>query len=335
MSAQKQTPHLASEQPCLLTVEKLSVSLRGSGDEPQIVSDMSFSLNRSETLCIVGESGCGKSVTAQAVMRLLDPIETRIQAQTLSLNGRALMSLSEREMRKVRGAEIAMIFQDPMTSLNPLKRVGAQIVQGLRHHSNVSRSEAYEQAEQMLARVQIPDPRRVMRQYPFELSGGMRQRVMIASSLAMGPSVLLADEPTTALDTTVQTQVLGLLAELRDKLGLGIVLITHDFGVVAEVADRVAVMYAGRLVEMARVQDLFDAPRHPYSQGLMGALPDSASGRSDRLNEIPGVVPAPGQIGAGCPFASRCSFAQPECLQSAPELRSLTPHHKVACHVDM
>ena len=335
MSAQKQTPHLASEQTGLLTVEKLSVSLRGSGYEPQIVSDMSFSLNRSETLCIVGESGCGKSVTAQAVMRLLDPIETRIQAQTLSLNGRALMSLSEREMRKVRGAEIAMIFQDPMTSLNPLKRVGAQIVQGLRHHSNVSRSEAYEQAEQMLARVQIPDPRRVMRQYPFELSGGMRQRVMIASSLAMGPSVLLADEPTTALDTTVQTQVLGLLAELRDKLGLGIVLITHDFGVVAEVADRVAVMYAGRLVEMARVQDLFDAPRHPYSQGLMGALPDSASGRSDRLNEIPGVVPAPGQIGAGCPFASRCSFAQPECLQSAPELRSLTPHHKVACHVDM
>ena len=335
MSAQKQTPHLACEQPCLLTVEKLSVSLRGSGGEPQIVSDMSFSLNRSETLCIVGESGCGKSVTAQAVMRLLDPTETRIQAQTLSLNGRALMSLSEGEMRKVRGAEIAMIFQDPMTSLNPLKRVGAQIVQGLRHHSNVSRSEAYEQAEQMLARVQIPDPRRVMRQYPFELSGGMRQRVMIASSLAMGPSVLLADEPTTALDTTVQTQVLGLLAELRDKLGLGIVLITHDFGVVAEVADRVAVMYAGRLVEMARVQDLFDAPRHPYSRGLMGALPDSASGRSDRLNEIPGVVPAPGQIGAGCPFASRCSFAQPECLQSAPELRSLTPHHKVACHVDM
>ena len=316
----------------LLEEREPSVTLRDAG-ETALVRGVDFSLNRGETLSIVGESGSGKSVTAQALTRLLDPLATRVAAKTLSLNGRALLPLSERQMRAVRGGEIAMIFQDSMTALNPLRGVGAQIVEGIRRHSKSPQAEARARAEDMLARVQIPDPLRVKRHYPFGLSGGIRQRVMIAAALAMGTDVLLADAPTTALDATVQAQVLGLLTEFRDRLGLGIVLITQDFGVVAEVADRVAVMYAGRLVETARVQAPFDAPRHPYTIVLMGALPSRAATAAGRLQEIPGVVPTPGDIGPGCAFASRCALAREMCRQTAPAFRTIAPEHEVACHV--
>lgn len=319
----------------LLVIEKLRVSFKSGDNVLPVVKNISFTLRRCETICIVGESGCGKSVTALALMRLLPIRDAIIEAERLTFKNLQLLGLSEREMRQVRGNGIAMIFQDPMSALNPLLTIRRQITEGIILHTESTRDEAYALAIDVLDKVRIPDPKRVLAQYPFELSGGMLQRVMIAAALAMGPSVLVADEPTTALDSTVQAQVLALIKDIQEDLGLGIILITHDFGVVAEVADQVAVMYAGRIVEYAAVNALFDNPKHPYTIGLMNALPsiDSDSSKMKRLNEIPGMVPSPSSIESGCAFAARCSLVKDRCHREIPVLRSAGKVHMAACHL--
>lgn len=319
----------------LFTARDLRVSFKMGEKLLPIVKDVSFTLRRKETTCIVGESGCGKSVTALALMRLLPARDAIIEAEEFKLNNVDLLEYTEREMRKVRGGDIAMIFQDPMSALNPLLTVERQITEGVMLHTECTHEEACGLAIDVLEKVRIPDPKRMLEQYPFELSGGMRQRVMIAIALAMSPSLLIADEPTTALDTTVQAQVLTLIKDIQETLGLGIVLITHDFGVVAEVADQVAVMYAGQIVEYAAVTALFDNPSHPYTIGLMNALPMMGNNysASGRLNEIPGMVPAPSDTVAGCAFASRCAHVTEQCRREKPKLRNAGANHLAACHL--
>jgi peptide/nickel transport system ATP-binding protein len=305
------------------------------------VDDVSFSLKRGETLAIVGESGCGKSITALSVLRLIPDPPGRIVSGAVKLDGRNLLELDEAAMRKVRGNDISMIFQEPMTSLNPVLTIGQQIVEVLRLHQDMSRAAAMAKAIDMLHLVKIPEPAQRVREYPHQLSGGMRQRAMIAMAMACNPKVLIADEPTTALDVTIQAQILSLILELQRKLGTAVILITHDLGVVAETAQRVVVMYAGRKVEEATVEDLFDAPMHPYTYGLLGSIPRLelvAGGNAvepPRLKEIQGMVPALTNLPPGCTFAPRCEFATEQCRAAYPPYEQKRPGHWSACwHAD-
>jgi peptide/nickel transport system ATP-binding protein len=297
------------------------------------VDGVSFAIGAGETLAIVGESGCGKSVTSMSILRLLPEPPAAI-AGAIRFRGTNLLDLPDSAMRKIRGNDISVIFQEPMTSLNPVLTVGRQIGETLRLHQGLGRREAEERAVGMLTLVGIPEPRRRVREYPHQLSGGMRQRVMIAIALACSPKLLIADEPTTALDVTIQAQILDLMRDLKRRVGAAIMLITHDLGVVAEVADRVVVMYAGRKVEEAAVADLFRSPRHPYTKGLMGAVPrlGSAAGEGGRLAEIPGMVPSLKTRIDGCVFAGRCTQATDLCRAKAPALERKGPEHLAACH---
>ena len=301
------------------------------------VDDVSFSLRRGETLAVVGESGCGKSMTALSIMRLVPNPPGKIVGGTITLEGRDLLQLDEAEMRDIRGNEISMIFQEPMTSLNPVLTIGHQIAEALRLHQDLSRNEANEKAVDMLRLVKIPEPAQRAREYPHQLSGGMRQRAMIAMALACNPRVLIADEPTTALDVTIQAQILDLILELQKELGTALILITHNLGVVAETAQRVIVMYAGKKVEEADVDALFAQPFHPYTHGLLASIPrlEIMGGRAtdtpERLREIPGIVPALNNLPPGCTFAPRCAFADDRCRAQFPSYEQLRPGHWAAC----
>jgi peptide/nickel transport system ATP-binding protein len=318
----------------LLEIDNLQTHFRTSDGVVRAVDGVSFSLDEGETLAIVGESGCGKSVTANSILRLIAQPPGKI-AGSVRFQGVDLLRLPDRAMRDIRGNHISMIFQEPMTSLNPVLTIGRQIGETLRLHQGLGRKLAQDRAVEMLDLVGIAEPHRRAREYPHQLSGGMRQRVMIAIALACSPKLLIADEPTTALDVTIQAQILDLLHDLKRRVGAAIILITHDLGVVAEVAERVMVMYAGRKVEEAPVDQLFRHPRHPYTQGLLGALPklgSSLSGLETRLAEIPGVVPSLKQRIQGCVFASRCVSATDLCRQVSPALEPKAPGHIVACH---
>ncbi|TCZ57963.1 ABC transporter ATP-binding protein [Roseicella aquatilis] len=318
----------------LLEVENLQTHFRTPDGVNRAVDGVSFHVNAGETVAIVGESGCGKSVTSMSILRLIPEPPGKI-AGAIRFQGRDLLKLSDREMRDIRGNEISMIFQEPMTSLNPVLTVGRQIGETLRLHQGLSKQQAEEKAVEMLTLVGIPEPRRRVREYPHQLSGGMRQRVMIAIALACNPKLLIADEPTTALDVTIQAQILELMKDLKHRVGAAIVLITHDLGVVAEVAERVIVMYAGRKVEEAAVGPLFNDPKHPYTQGLLGSMPklgSSLHGDEGRLAEIPGLVPSLKKKIDGCVFAGRCPKVTDLCRQVAPALEEKAPGHVAACH---
>jgi peptide/nickel transport system ATP-binding protein len=300
------------------------------------VDGVSFSVERGETLGIVGESGCGKSVTALSILRLIAPETGRIVGGSIRFENRELTALSEEEMRGLRGHRISMIFQEPMTSLNPVLTVGTQIAENVVQHNGVSWRAGMDRALEMLNLVRIGDARRRLDEYPHQLSGGMRQRVMIAIALSCDPQILIADEPTTALDVTIQAQILELMLELKQKLGTAIVMITHDLGVIAETAERVVVMYAGRKVEEATVDELFARPSHPYTRGLMRAIPRldaeaEVAGRRPRLQEIQGIVPILTQPIPGCAFAPRCPFAVERCRVEAPPLIEVATGHVSAC----
>ena len=293
------------------------------------VDDVSFMVRRGETLAIVGESGCGKSVTALSVMRLVPDPPGRIVGGSVMLEGSDLLELDETKMRKVRGNRISMIFQEPMTSLNPVMRIGDQIGEVVRLHRKITAKEAWKQAVDMLRLVRIPEPERRALEYPHQLSGGMRQRAMIAMALACRPALLIADEPTTALDVTIQAQILALIVDLQKNLGTGLILITHDLGVVAQTAQRVVVMYAGKKVEEATVEALFEKPRHPYTRGLMASMPEviTLDAKADaRLAEIPGMVPSLTNLPPGCAFAPRCKLAIDRCRVEYPPLKDFGGH---------
>lgn len=301
----------------LLDVQHLTVSF---GSVP-VVRDVSFQLFRGRTLCLVGESGSGKSMTAFSIMRLL-PSPGRITSGSLLFDGQDLLRLREKDMRSRRGRDISMIFQEPMTSLNPVLRIGKQLAEPLEIHEGLHGREAEEKAAELMELVGIPDPRRRLNDYPHQFSGGMRQRVMIAMALACSPKLLLADEPTTALDITIQGQILRLLGRLARERDMGVLLITHDLGVVAEMADEVGVMYAGRIVERAPVRALFAEPRHPYTWGLIRSAPTLDTPPSAKLDAIPGTVPSPGDLPQGCPFRPRCPEAHERCFKTPPVIES-------------
>jgi peptide/nickel transport system ATP-binding protein len=318
----------------LLEVDNLQTHFRTPDGVNRAVDGVSFHVEEGETLAIVGESGCGKSVTAMSILRLVPEPPGKI-AGAIRLDGRDLLTLDDRAMRDIRGNDISMIFQEPMTSLNPVLSIGRQLGETLRLHQGLDAAAAQRRAVEMLNLVGIAEPVRRLAEYPHQMSGGMRQRVMIAMALACNPKLLIADEPTTALDVTIQAQILDLMAELKRRVGAAIVLITHDLGVVAEVAERVMVMYAGRKVEEAPVAALFRTPRHPYTQGLLGAVPklgSSLEGDDTKLTEIPGSVPSLKARIAGCAFAGRCPRVTELCRQVAPALEPKAPGHLVACH---
>ena len=319
----------------LLEVERLQTHFATPDGIVRAVQGLSFHIEAGETVAIVGESGCGKSVTSMSILRLIATPPGRM-AGAIRFNGRDLLSLDETAMRRIRGNEISMIFQEPMTSLNPVLTIGRQIGETLRLHQGLDANAALERATAMLALVGIPAPERRVREYPHQLSGGMRQRVMIAMALACNPKLLIADEPTTALDVTIQAQILDLMRDLKTRMGSAIMLITHDLGVVAEMAERVVVMYAGRKVEEAPVRALFATPMHPYTRGLLGAVPrlgeSLRAGKRERLSEIPGLVPSLRAKIAGCAFAGRCGFATDACRSITPALRNLGNGQAAACH---
>ena len=294
------------------------------------VDGLSFILNRGETMALVGESGCGKTATALSIMRLLPP-PGRVVGGEINFDGRDLLKLSPKGMREIRGNEIAMIFQDPMTSLNPVLTIGDQMVEMIRLHKEVSKHEAREMALEMLARVNIPDPHIRFGEYPYQMSGGMRQRVMIAMGLSCDPKLLIADEPTTALDVTTQAQILDLMCELQEEYGMSILFISHDLGVVAEIADHVGVMYASKMVECAPKDDLFRDPKHPYTIGLLKSRPRLDHPGGERLYTIPGIVPDPLDYPTGCKFHPRCPYAAERCKADEPELKEIGEGHMVAC----
>ncbi|MDX3965756.1 MAG: ABC transporter ATP-binding protein [Bradyrhizobium sp.] len=325
---------MADKSDLVLDVKNLKTVFFTNSGLFKAVDDLSFSVRRGETLAIVGESGCGKSVTALSLMRLVPDPPGRIVGGSVTLEGTELLSLDEARMRAVRGNRISMIFQEPMTSLNPVMRIGDQIAEAVRLHRNITSKEAQNIAVEMLRLVRIPEPARRAREYPHQLSGGMRQRAMIAMALACRPALLIADEPTTALDVTIQAQILALILDLQKELGTGLVLITHDLGVVAQTAQRVIVMYAGRKVEEASVEALFASPRHPYTRGLMASIPTvPASGvpAQARLNEIPGTVPSLVRLPKGCAFAPRCKLAIKRCEAEYPPLADWGGGHLAAC----
>jgi len=317
----------------LLTVENLQTYFFTDAGVVRAVDGVSFRIAPGETLGVVGESGCGKTVTALSILRLVPDPPGRIVGGRVAFEGTELLALDPERMRKMRGSAISMIFQEPMTSLNPVFTVGDQIAEGVRLHQGLSRRAAWEKAVEMLRLVQMPDPERRVREYPHQLSGGMRQRVMIAMALACGPRLLIADEPTTALDVTIQAQILELLVRLKEEMGMAVMLITHDLGVIADTAQRVVVMYAGRVVEEASVRDLFANPRHPYTQGLLNSIPSlgKGAGRRERLKAIPGLVPSLLDLPPGCRFSDRCHLAVPECRAAEPELRQVGANHWARC----
>jgi len=316
----------------ILRLHGLRTTFSTPAGEFPAVDGVDLELKRGETLCLVGESGCGKSVTALSILRLLPEPPARIGAGEVIFEGRDLLKLSGEEIRKIRGNRIAMIFQEPMTSLNPVFTVGNQIDEAIKVHTDLSRRERRQRVLELLGLVGIPSPKERIRDYPHQLSGGMRQRVMIAMALACDPAVLIADEPTTALDVTIQAQILELIQDLKERFRMAVLLITHDLGVVAESAQRVAVLYAGRVVETGPVGDIFRAPRHPYTQGLLLAMPGAAAARRERLNVIPGMVPDLVQRPTGCSFRERCPRARELCAEQDPGLESAGPEREVACH---
>ena len=317
----------------LLEIKGLKTHFATDEGMVHAVDGVDLFIDRGETLGVVGESGCGKSVTAMTIMKLLAMPPARIVAGEILWQGRDMVPLPASEMRSIRARQIAMVFQEPMTSLNPVYTVGEQVAEVVRLHETISRRAALERAAEMLQLVQIPNPQRRIHDYPHQFSGGMRQRVMIAMALACNPQLLIADEPTTALDVTIQAQILDLLGELQSRLGMAIILITHAMGVVAESTQRVVVMYAGKVVEEAPVRELFASPRHPYTQGLIRSIPriDLAATRKVRLEAIAGTVPRLVNPAPGCRFAPRCKFAHAACLGETPLLREIAPGHKVAC----
>lgn len=322
----------------LLEVGDLSVEFATDAGVVRAVDRVSFSVAEGETLGIVGESGCGKTVTSLALMGLIPSPPGRVlEGSSIRLRGRELVGAGEKVLRSLRGNEMGMIFQEPMTSLNPVFTVGSQIAESLQRHRGMRKREALSRAEGLLREVGIPEPARRIHEYPHQLSGGMRQRVMIAMALACEPALLIADEPTTALDVTIQAQILALLAELRERRGMSVLLITHDLGVVAEVCDRVVVMYAGQVVESGPVAEIFREPRHPYTRGLLASLP-RLDRPGTRLVPIPGMVPGPGDWPAGCRFAPRCPHAWDRCRESPPPLhrvREASPGRTSRCWLEV
>jgi len=321
----------------LLDIRGLKTHFKTDDGWLHAVDGVDLSVDAGETLCVVGESGCGKSVTAMSVMRLIAMPPGRFAGGQILWKGRDLITLPDEAMRKIRMKEIAIVFQEPMTSLNPVYTIGEQIGEALRLHEGLSKKDATDRAVEMLQRVKIPTPARRVHDYPHQFSGGMRQRAMIAMALSCGPQLLIADEPTTALDVTIQAQILDLLGELKDEFGMAVLLITHAMGVVAEVAQRVAVMYAGKVVEEATVEELFAHPRHPYTQGLIRSIPriDTDAVHKLRLETIAGTVPKLIAPGEGCRFAPRCKHAVPACTAATPALREVAPGHRVACILDI
>ena len=335
--AEQATAKTTAEQVrTVLEIENLQTHFFTAGGVVRAVDGVSYTVRSRETLGVVGESGCGKSVTALSVLRLVADPPGRIVGGAIRFAGTNLLDLTESEMEGIRGNDISMIFQEPMTSLNPLMTVGRQIAEAIALHRGLSRRDAMDQSVEMLRRVHIPEPERRAHAYPHQLSGGMRQRVMIAMAVSCNPKLLIADEPTTALDMTIQAQILDLMRELQETLGTAIVLITHDMGIVAENADRVVVMYAGRKVEEASAKDLFECPGHPYTKGLLGSIPNvevaaHTRTRRARLNEIKGMVPSLANLPKGCTYAPRCGLASDECRASYPPLVQHRPGHWVAC----
>jgi peptide/nickel transport system ATP-binding protein len=317
----------------LLDIRDLRTWFRTDDGMVRAVDGVSLSIGAGETVAVVGESGCGKTVTARSVLKLIDMPPGRFESGQILWQGRDLIPLGPAAMDTVRAREIAMVFQEPMTSLNPVYRVGEQISEAVRAHENLSRKQAAERAVEMLGLMQIPNPARRANDYPHQFSGGMRQRVMIAMALACRPKLLIADEPTTALDVTIQAQILDLLADMKARFGMSIMLITHAMGVVAENAQRVVVMYAGRVVEEAPVEALFANPRHPYTQGLIRSIPrvDARAGRHQRLAQIKGTVPSLIDLPPGCRFADRCPMVIDACRGADPAMRDVGPGHRVAC----
>ena len=317
----------------LLEIRDLVTAFQTDEGVVRAVDGVSMAVEEGQTLAVVGESGCGKTVTARSVLQLIDMPPGRFEGGQILWRGQDLLGLSSGAMDEVRAREISMVFQEPMTSLNPIYRVGEQIGESVRAHRKVSRREALETAVEMLRLVQIPDAERRVRDYPHQFSGGMRQRVMIAMALACQPKLLIADEPTTALDVTIQAQILELLDDMKAKLGMSVMLITHDMGVVAERAQRVVVMYAGKVVEEASVEALFADPRHPYTQGLIRSIPrvDRQAEEKERLEQIPGSVPSLLHPPPGCRFASRCRFVMDACVAAPPPLKEVGPGHRMAC----
>src|SRR5580700_6311788 len=317
----------------LLEIRGLKTHFKTDDGMVRAVDGVDLAIARGETLGVVGESGCGKTVTAMTVLKLIHMPPGKIVAGSVMWQGRDLVSLGIDEMRKIRGKEIAIVFQEPMTSLNPVYTVGDQIAEIIRQHEDLNRRDAMDRAIEMLRLVNIPTPERRVRDYPHQFSGGMRQRVMIAMALSCDPKLLIADEPTTALDVTIQAQILDLLGEMKSRFGMAIMLITHAMGVVAETAQRVVVMYAGRVVEEAPVGELFAHPHHPYTQGLIRSIPriDRAATHKTRLESIAGAVPSPLDKLPGCRFAPRCQFVRNDCLAAVPPLREIAPGHRVAC----
>lgn len=315
----------------LLSVTGLTVQLHSGGNTASAISGVTFSLDAGRTLCIVGESGSGKSVTAMAIMRLLAQPALWISAGQILLEGRDLAAANEREMAQIRGRVASIVFQDPMSALNPVLTIGRQLTEPLRIHQRMTAADARRRSIELLELVGLPSPETAIDRYPHQFSGGQRQRVLIAIALACAPKLLIADEPTTALDVTTQAQILTLLRHLQKQLGMAIILITHDLGVVAEMADEVIVMYGGRIAEKGPVSDIFERPAHPYTQGLLRSIPPFEGPAQDLLPAIGGIVPSLFNMPCGCAFAPRCPQAQPQCAQETPAMLPLGPRHAAAC----
>jgi oligopeptide transport system ATP-binding protein len=315
----------------LLEVRDLRVSFSTYAGEVQAVRGVSFDLRRGDTLAIVGESGSGKSVTAKSIMRLLPEANTTVKGGEILFEGQDLLKLSQKRMQDIRGPKIAMVFQDPMTSLDPTMKIGRQITESLKEHLGLSGQRARERAIELLTLVGIPNPEDRVKQYPHQFSGGMRQRVVIAIALACDPQILIADEPSTALDVTIQAQILELLRELQEQLGMSVILITHDLGVVAHTAHRVAVMYAGKVVETGTLREIFYNPQMPYTWGLLASIPLPTADRSQKLIPIPGSPPDMHDPPKGCPFTPRCPYAMRICAEEMPEYTTFSSEHKAAC----
>ena len=319
----------------ILSIKNLRVIFSGEFGKAAAIKDVSFDLFPKETLAVVGESGCGKTVTALSILRLIQSPQGKIEKGLIEFDGKNILKLDTRSLYRLRGNKISMIFQEPMTSLNPVLTIGRQLTEVLVFHQHVSENEAKDKTIEMLQLVQIPDPKTCLHQYPHHLSGGMRQRIMIAMALLCDPRVLIADEPTTSLDVTIQAQILDLMLEIQQKLGTAIILITHDLAVVANIADRVVVMYAGKIVEEGKVKEIYDNPRHPYTQGLLKSLPRldqlNKHNKEMRLTEMPGLVPSIYTHSIGCSFAPRCPYVTEQCRKKEPSFKTITKEHRTAC----